>query len=327
MRKHEPRTLRGEVVKSFEELLISDWLTLNGVRYSYEYPYEIETATKHRRQYKPDFYLSDYGIYLEHFGIGRDGSTAPGIDERKYNDGINWKRELHRENNTTLIETYSWERMEGVLTNSLEKKLRANGVSVKPLSGSDLEDLLMKREINQRLVSLLSDFLTVFKEGQWSFDELNNLSQGQKINFTHRTKAFLDIFENVFDLYESYLADRREIDFADLIAQATNYLRDGKANVEFTRIIVDEYQDISRGRQRMIKELLAQTDDVRLMCVGDDWQSIFGFTGSDIRMTTEFDKFFGGFTRVDLDETFRFKWSSSGKYMPVGLPRRSNWNA
>lgn len=306
LRKHEPRTLRGEPVKSFEELLIADWLTLNGVKYSYENPYEFKTANRKKRQYKPDFYLTDYGIYLEHFGIGRDGSTAPGIDQESYNAGIKWKRELHGENGTTLIETYSWERMEGVLLSALESKLRAGGVTITPMSGTAIKELIMQRDINQQLVSLLSDFLTIFKEGQWTYDEIDRQAQNSIASDAARISTFLDIFKPIQSLYEQYLSDRQEIDFADLIVRATGYLKNGKAKTNFTRIIVDEYQDISRGRQRLIKELINQQEDVRLMCVGDDWQSIFGFTGSDIRMTTEFEAVFGDYTRVDLDRTFRF---------------------
>ena len=82
MRKHEPRTLKGELVKSFEELLIADWLTLHGVEYEYEYPYEHDTASRKKRQYKPDFFLTESRIYLEHFGIDKNGETAPGIDKK-----------------------------------------------------------------------------------------------------------------------------------------------------------------------------------------------------------------------------------------------------
>ena len=83
----KPHTLRGEPVKSFEELLIADWLLLNGINYEYEAPYEHKTAKRQKRQYKPDFFLVDYGIYIEHFGIAKDGSTAPGINREKISPG------------------------------------------------------------------------------------------------------------------------------------------------------------------------------------------------------------------------------------------------
>ena len=87
LRKYEPETLKGERVKSFEELLIADWLYLNGVYYEYEYPYEHKTSSMKKNQYRPDFYLGD-GKYLEHFGINRDGKTAPQINSYNYSSKL-----------------------------------------------------------------------------------------------------------------------------------------------------------------------------------------------------------------------------------------------
>ena len=74
----EPKTLQQEKVKSFEELLIADWLTLHGIKYEYEKPYHaVNTGSLLRRQYRPDFYLTDYDIYLEHFwNKKKNGDTA-----------------------------------------------------------------------------------------------------------------------------------------------------------------------------------------------------------------------------------------------------------
>jgi len=308
MRKHEPRTLRGERVKSFEELLIADWLQLNGVpyEYEYEYPYKYKTAKRKRRRYKPDFYLIEAGIYLEHFGIGRRGETAPWIDSRKYAKGIAWKRKIHREHKTKLIETYSWERQEGIILEQLKVKLNKAGIKTKPMAFEQIKELLEQREINNKLVALLRAFLNVYKEGQWNESELLERAGVTTANDRKRVEAFLSLFNPFLKRYETWLSNRGELDYADLITHATNYLESGEVTVPFRRIIVDEYQDISRGRQRLLRALLKQTDDTRIMCVGDDWQSIYGFTGSDLRMTTEFESVFGYTARVDLDQTFRF---------------------
>ena len=68
-RNVELRTLNGTLVKSFEELVIANHLTEHGVRFTYEHPYSVDTATKQHGQYRPDFYLNDYGIYIEHFAL------------------------------------------------------------------------------------------------------------------------------------------------------------------------------------------------------------------------------------------------------------------
>ena len=107
--KHE--TLKNEFVKSNEELVIANYLFTNGINYEYERPYEIETSTIDKRQYTPDFYLPDYGIYIEHYGIDRDGN-APQYDKttsEEYVRSMQWKRQIHSDNQTKCIETFSYE--------------------------------------------------------------------------------------------------------------------------------------------------------------------------------------------------------------------------
>jgi len=100
----ELRALSGDLVKSFAELDIANFLFFNGIRFEYEkrYPHG-------RERYQPDFYLTDYDIWIEHFGIARNGNTAPYIDRDKYHKEMEWKRETHKQYKTTLLETYSWQ--------------------------------------------------------------------------------------------------------------------------------------------------------------------------------------------------------------------------
>ncbi len=80
------------------------------------------------RQYEPDFYLTEYDIYLEHFGIDRRGNTAPFVDKTTYNEGIAWKRDLQKQHNTKLIETYSYYHQEGRLLKELERILKEENI-------------------------------------------------------------------------------------------------------------------------------------------------------------------------------------------------------
>lgn len=307
MSKLQPVTLKDEWVKSFEEVLIADWLTIHGVKYEYEKPYEIKTSSRFKRQYQPDFYLTDYGIYLEHFGIDKNGKTAPWISSEDYNRSIEWKRSLHKQNGTTLVETYSWERMEGTLSKKLAEKLGAVGVTIRRVSNEELRKQFETKQVGGRLVSLINDFLSVFKEGQWKIEELDAKLAQKDIAESRRLSAFLRIFEAFMRRYDNHLSARGELDFADLIAKATVAIQTGKAKPKFTHIIVDEFQDISRGRSNFLQAIRASSGGAKLMCVGDDWQSIYGFTGSDVHITTKFADSFGFFKRVDLDRTFRFR--------------------
>ena len=120
-----------------------------------------------------------------------------------------------------------------------------------------------------------------------------------------RYQDYLKLFYDVFDRYQNYLHKRQEVDFADLLKLGTEKLKKKQFKTKFKRIIVDEYQDISRGRYRFLKAIIDNQEDCRIMCVGDDWQSIYAFNGSDIKYTFDFEKIFGKTARVDLDKSFR----------------------
>ena len=128
---HELRSLQGDLVRSFEEWEIANWLYLNGIAYEYEPNYEHDLLENTRTAYTPDFKLTESGVYIEHFGVrkSRDRSgattltTAPHVDRATYLEGMEWKRRVHAEYETTLIETFSHERVEGNLTEALEEKL------------------------------------------------------------------------------------------------------------------------------------------------------------------------------------------------------------
>jgi len=90
------------LTEGVEEHLIDG--VLNGIDYAYEVKHGFDVADAGHRQYAPDFYLPQRGIYIEHFGIARDGSTARHIDRQTYAAAMEWKRSRHREPGTTLIE-------------------------------------------------------------------------------------------------------------------------------------------------------------------------------------------------------------------------------
>ena len=114
---HPPMTIKGETVKSYGEMEIANYLFSNDINYLYEEKYKYETDTTYYNEYHPDFYLPDYDIYIEYFGIDREGNVPSYFPSRhgktpkeEYNDGINWKKELHKTNNTVLIDLYYYEK-------------------------------------------------------------------------------------------------------------------------------------------------------------------------------------------------------------------------
>ncbi|EEW24065.1 UvrD-helicase domain-containing protein [Rhodobacter ferrooxidans] len=316
MESQDLRTLQGEKVKSYEELQIANWLYENGVEYEYEPVYEHKIPETGRRDYQPDFRLTESGIYIEHFGVRRqkmsNGSerlvTAPFVDRDKYLAGMVWKRQVHAEHETILIETYSYERQEGRLLTGLAEKL-APHVTLKPRPLDTIYDRIVELKQVDEFSKLLGTFLRKFKSGGYSLQDCEaksvRMKQGQ------RARAFLDVFAPVFEEYQRRLDGR--IDFEDMILRAAHYAETGRYVSPFRHILVDEFQDISQSRARLVKALKAQHPDVRVFAVGDDWQSIFRFAGSDIHLMRHFGREFGGsfdgeaglHRTVDLGRTFR----------------------
>lgn len=311
LRDHELRTLQGELVRSHEELTIANWLYLHGIAYEYERAYEHDTATIQHRQYHPDFHLTDYGIYLEHFGVNRAGETASWVKRSAYLAEMAWKREVHQRFGTALVETYSWERMEGVLLQQLEVKLRAAGVVPHARSPEELLAAAKEQKMVSPIARLFASFLNLFKGNCWTLAEVEEAarspSSGSRLaGDSGRAIAFLRVFRHILARYEAELAAARQVDFNDMIAQAVERVTSGRFTSPWTHVIVDEFQDLSRGRGRLLHALLAQVPDRRLFCVGDDWQSIYRFTGSDIEQMTTFGERFGFTRRCDLTRTHRF---------------------
>jgi DNA helicase-4 len=132
--------------------------------------------------------------------------------------------------------------------------------------------------------------------------------------------AFVELFQFFLEKYQSELSSKspREIDFNDMVSLATQYVQTGRFKVPWKYIIVDEFQDISVGRYLLLEAMLKRRHDLQFFAVGDDWQSIYRFAGSDISIMSRFRKFFGRATIVKLDRTFRFNdkiASVSGKFI------------
>ena len=316
VKAHDLRTLNGDRVKSFEELEISNWLYRSGIEHEYEAVYEHDLPADARSAYKPDFRLTQSGVYIEHFGVRKssapDGSirleTAPGVNRDKYLVDMEWKRKVHRDNGTILIETFSHEKMEGRLLDALKEKL-APYVDPKPISDDLLFETLSQLGQVDTFTQTLATFLRHFKSSGASIDQCR--SRGRQGKDGPRNRAFLQIFEPLLSAYEERLGD--QIDFEDMINRAAEHVEAGRFQSPYRHLLVDEFQDISEGRARLLHALKAQHADARIFAVGDDWQSIFRFAGSDIHLMRNFGNEFGGslgternvHSTIDLGRTFR----------------------
>lgn len=299
VRNAERRTLSGDLVKSLEELAIANLLTEKGIEYEYEKPYEVSTATKGFGQYRPDFFLPCHNIWIEHFALDKSGHPPKGWPA--YLEGVEWKRRTHEKHGTRLIETYSWQHEKGVLLETLRAKLVEAGVKFHPIPHEELVKKLAEQKWRiSRLAYLLKMFLNHVKTNGLTLDELPSRVRGDQ----RRNKLFLDVFEQVNERYEQLLVDEKALDFHDLINHAACHIREGRWEHSYRYVLVDEFQDISAGRMALLQSLKRR--GVAYFLVGDDWQSIYRFTGSDVGLLRDCGDYLGHVKRRTLSQTFRF---------------------
>lgn len=307
-----PTTLKNETVKSYGEMDIANFLTQNGINYVYEKPYEADTRTVEYAQYIPDFYLPDFNIYIEYFGINRNGDVpsyfkaSHGMNaSESYYASMEWKRNLHRTNHTTMIECYAYEKFEGNLLENLKEKLIKASVSFTPKTSKELwEDISSKdKTVLDGVSELFETIINLAKSNQYTIEALRQLNAVKGNIFNNN--IILCLLEPIYNKYCSYLSEHNEIDFNDMINNAIQYIEQKKYINSYKCIIVDEYQDISKARYSLLKAMRS-SNDYDLFCVGDDWQSIYRFAGSDIEFILNFSHYWGTSEFSKIETTYRF---------------------
>ena len=325
LRINPPVTINGEKVKSYGEMDIANFLFQNGIRYEYERQYEIDTRTAERYQYYPDFYLPDYKIYIEYFGINEKGEVPSYFTQRgtksaseEYRVDMEWKKNLHKKQNTVLVDCYAYERFNGNLLSLLEEKLKNHGVVFQPISAEELWNRVSENNSSNVLTGiseLISTLISLMKSNEYDIERLRAICSENLRG--DRSSAIIDILEPIYLDYVGALKQNDEIDFNDMINRAAKMIREGRYVNPYKHVIIDEYQDISKARFNLLKAL-RDSSDYELFCVGDDWQSIYRFAGSDMDYIVNFSKYWGPTQYSKIETTYRFSDSLidiSGKFI------------
>ena len=206
-----------------------------------------------------------------------------------YRASMEWKRTTHREHQTTMIECYAYEKLEGNLLDSLKEKLEAASVLLVPKSSKELWTQVAAEgdSLLDGIIELFETLVNLIKSNGYDIATVRKLNHAG--SNTQTNNILLLLLEPIFNAYCKYLADHKEIDFNDMINLASEYVRQGKYINPYKYVIVDEYQDISKARFTLL-DCLRKSRDYELFCVGDDWQSIYRFAGSDIGFILNFSK-------------------------------------
>lgn len=303
VRDNEFRTLNGEKVKGYQELLIANFLYMNQVSYEYEEAYVSKRRIDIGYDYKPDFHITDTSIYIEHFGIDRKGNTRADINSKNYNTSIKQKRELHIEHDTKLVETFHYEWCEETLLSGLKHQLIELGIKFNPMIPHDIYKKLREGTELATWSELMVKALQAIRVERLDHDQIEHRFIDSEIS---QPKKYATLLSRLNESYVAELKLHNSIDFDDMIIRAVDVINNGEYQPEWKFILVDEFQDISSSRMDFIKALINNGPSPSLTVVGDDWQSIYRFSGGKLELTTRFDEMVGTHAITKLQKTFRY---------------------
>jgi DNA helicase-4 len=282
-------TLKGETVKSKSERDIADWLYRHNIKYVYEKVTNFKDFN-----FKPDFFIPQANLYLEH------------VTEKSYS--MENKEKQFIQSGKNCVVTY-----ESIMNNSM------------------LFNLAMERIIKGKITEEITDEISLnyeeeFKSYHNKVDEflktvmrLQSMIKGEDINPVslldkssisehERIRVFYELAIPLIESYKSYCTNKSYVDFDDLIILTVKLLNENPDVRSFYQnkyhyLMVDEFQDVN-GLQVKLLDLLLKPEN-QLFCVGDDWQSIYGFRGSDVDYIVNFEKHYKNCEVYKLDMNYR----------------------
>ena len=297
-------------VRSSEEARIVNWLYLRGIDFQYEQAApawiteEINRGLPEDEQvrfYRPDFTYANpvdpsRRIFHEHFGLDAQG-RAPAFLGASYEARARHKRGVlqrislgGRGTVSRFFETRSGQFTDGSLFANLERELVARGISIPAVDESRRVRALLELAQEDSIIDLISDFVSKFRDSGLTFEDIQ--ARADRLDDANRVRAmsFLSWMRELLRALDLRMEEagregkRPLIDYAGMISGAVAALRAAtKPLTSYKLILVDEFQDISRLRAQFVQGLVDQhAKDSVLFCVGDDWQSINRFAGSDV---------------------------------------------
>lgn len=282
-------TLDGTKVRSKSEQFIADWFYRHSIKYEYEPLLNVKDFSFH-----PDFYIPEANLYIEHVS---DKSFSTKDKEEQFQKG-----------NLLLVKTFEAMTKDSALFNHTLDMVVKNRL---PAKYHTTVALTYKEEFNgyhedvKDFVAQIMRITDMIKVENIDFDlVLENARKDQH----ERVRNFYELAIPIVKKYVDYCTNKSYLDFNDLISRSTSLFQNhediaNKYKSKYQYILVDEFQDVNNLQVELIKLLL--TDQTQLFCVGDDWQSIYGFRGSNVSYIVDFENYFPNSKVVKLNLNYR----------------------
>lgn len=322
-------TIKGEKCKSLAEVKIANFLFINGIDYTYEKVFEEKVDED--RSYSPDFTIEANGkkIYIEYYGLSsffeNNELTQRGI--QRYNRIRKRKEIFQKQNNYDFI-NLDYKTPDGTYIDTLEKELIKRNITFNKKTYDELFDRIMNNNLQAeyfKFSELVIKFINILKnmlvdDVNYIFEKRINEIKKEKFKYlyysndleqeaNYRIKALL-ILKEIYSYYQEYLTKYNMVDYDDMINKTYKFIiqdmRENNKDWNYKYVIVDEYQDITFQRFLFVKRLV-EYYGAKLISVGDDWQSIYSFTGSRLELFNKFSETFNN-SKDDmlLSTTYRY---------------------
>ncbi len=282
-------SLNDTKVRSKSEQFIADWLYRHNIPFEYEPLLQVAEFPFH-----PDFHIPAANLYIEHVS---NLSYAMEDKERQYTKGgIHFAKT--REEDTKDSAYFSH-----VLENLLRGRLPANYNTETKLNYE--EEFKAIRDKVHEFVRMANQVMDMIKVENVSLATIRE----KAANDPHeRIREFYALALPLIESYSAYCTNKSYMDFNDMIIKCMDLFRhhDDIAQLfknKYKYILVDEFQDVNNLQVDLIQHLLTET--TQLFCVGDDWQSIYGFRGSNVSYIIEFEKHFPQSQVIKLNYNYR----------------------
>ena len=264
---------KQERVRDKEEVVLANYLYLKGIEYTYE-----------TLSYGCAFYFNKKVLY--YYNFYNPMYTLEFIDKNKVKDAIH---------------IYRYCAYEKGLPSVLEKEIKNLKINTSSLQVDKIY-IDMIENANDYIIELkklLVTFMNIFKSNTKTLEDL-------KLEVKKNTleNTFLIIFEKIYMKYQQTLQDKNQIDVNDMLLLATKLTNNAYHYKPYKYILIDEFQDTSKVRYALIHNIIKHTR-AKLIAVGDDFQSIYRFSGCDIQLFINFEKYFGKASISYIENTYR----------------------
>ena len=282
-------SLRGDKVRSKSEQYIADWLYRNSIDYVYEPEVKVEGSAFH-----PDFFIPQANIYLEH------------ISNKSYPSF--WKEGKMKIAGNTCIKTFDDATHNSAIFNKVLDRVIKGRISTDLSSAIVLhyeeEFSNFKKEI-KRFFREVNEVRNKIVNSEKPLEQI--IDEASKSDF-ERVRMFYELAVPIINAFNDYCTNKSYLDFDGLLTKSIQLLQEypnikERYQDRYKYILVDEFQDVNNLQVKLLN--LLTKNETQLFCVGDDWQSIYGFRGSEIGYIVNFEEHFADSQLLTLNLNYR----------------------